>query len=242
MLEELLIDQRLNAGARDLLMTGLALKQKQPISAERAIAKRLNRLLTFDSRVPEDGRAIAFIGPRSCGRTTLIAKLAVCLRESFALSVGMISSDAERGGEGFHLGTFASLAGLPCVALPKQATRYTVERATEQLKDSELVLIDVPTGQERSLLANCDAERMLVLSANMGQDAIVEAALRYPEAESARLAITHVDRCGYSGPLVEALLEAAKPLGFFGLGPRVPQDAEPATARRLARMLTRTLQ
>lgn len=240
MLEELLIDQRLNAGARDLLMTGVQ-RQDLSLSAEKVVAKRLNRLLTFDSRIPEDGRALAFVGPRSSGRTTLIAKLAMRLRETYALSVGLISSDMSRGGEGFHLATFASLAGMPCKTLPRKATRYTVERAIEELRDCELVLIDTVCGEERELLANIDASEVLVLSANAGQEAIVETAL-HSYSTVARLAITHVDRCGYSGPLVQALLEVARPLAFFGIGQRVPQDIEPATARRLARMLTRTLQ
>ena len=60
--------------------------------------------------------------------------------------------------------------------------------------------------------------------------------------EPQRLVVTQLDRCGYSGPLVQGLLEVAKPVAFFGIGERVPQDVEPAAARRLARMLTRTLQ
>src|SRR5690606_16226711 len=98
------------------------------------------------------------------------------------------------------------------------------------------------SGEEEKMLAEIDCERLLVVSAQSDADCFVETALRYPGSASAKLVVTHLDRCGYSGPLVQGLLEAAKPLSFFGIGQRVPDHIEPAAARRLARMLTRTLQ
>jgi len=241
MIEELLTDQRMNAGAIGLLTSGIE-AERSAIPAEKIISKRLSRLLKFDSRLPEKQKALALVGPVGAGKTTTIAKLAIQIRETFALNVGLLCTDIFRGGEGFHLQTFSTLAGLPCFALPREGGRAAYEEGLSSLSQCELVLVDTVGQAKADCLEGIDCERVLTVSAQWTQDEIVEVAARYDAYGVRRLAVTHLDRCGYSGPLVQGLLEVAKPLAFFGVGERVPNDVEPAAARRLARMLTRTLQ
>lgn len=241
MLEELLIDQRLNPGAIGLLMSGIE-AERRALPAEKIISRRLSRLLKFDSRLPENQKALALVGPVGVGKTTTIAKLAMQIRESFALNVGLISADIHRGGEGFHLHTFSMLAGLPSFVMPRFGGKDAYQDGLKALADCELVLIDTVGDSNAASLDGIECERLLTVSAHWTQDEIVHTAARYNSFGFERMVITNIDRCGYSGPLVQGLLEVAKPLAFFGIGERVPNDIEPAAARRLARMLTRTLQ
>ena len=241
MLEELLIDQRLNPGAIGLLMSGIE-RERAALPAEKVISRRLSRLLKFDSRLPEQTKALALVGPVGVGKTTTIAKLAMQIRETFALNVGLIAADIYRGGEGFHLHTFSMLAGLPCFVLPRAGGADAYRQGLAALSNCDLVLIDTVGNSEAASLEGIECERLLTLSAQWTQDELVHTAARYACYGAERLVITNLDRCGYSGPLVQGLLEVAKPMAFFGVGERVPNDIEPAAARRLARMLTRTLQ
>ncbi|MFM1847434.1 MAG: hypothetical protein RL417_908, partial [Pseudomonadota bacterium] len=50
------------------------------------------------------------------------------------------------------------------------------------------------------------------------------------------------DESGYIGPVVNTLIGLEKPVAFFTTGQRVPEDIEPASARRLAWMLRRPVQ
>ncbi|MBN8550643.1 MAG: hypothetical protein J0M12_15110 [Deltaproteobacteria bacterium] len=241
MLEELLIDQRLNAGAIGLLLSGVE-RERAALPVEKVVSRRLSRLFKFDSRLAENTKAIALVGPAGVGKTTTIAKLAMQIRETFALNVGLIATDIHRGGQGFHLHTFATLAGLPCFELPRFGGAQAYQEGLQSLAACDLVLIDTVGDSDASSLEGIECERLLTLAAHWSHDELVHTALRYSAFEASRLVITNIDRCGYSGPLVQGLLEVAKPMAFFGLGERVPNDIEPAAARRLARMLTRTLQ
>lgn len=236
MLEELLIGQRLNAGARGLILSGLQ-EDSERTSTERLLSRRLSRLLTFDSRLPESGKFLAFVGPSGSGKSCAVAKLAIRIRETFALNVGLVGIESAWSGRKFHLQTFAQLAGMPFEAC--QANE-NAEEAIARLSGCDLILADVATGMEQSI-QHLEGERLLVMPAYLSQDEIARCAADYPDAQNGRVFVTHLDSCGYTGPLVQGLLEIARTIAFFSTGQRIPQDVEPATARRLAKMLTRKL-
>lgn len=235
MLEELLIEQRLNAGARDLLMSQQG-KESKHVSAEKLLSRRIAKLLRFDSRIPSEGVPMIFMGPAGSGKTVSVAKLAIRIRESLAVNVGLVSVEADTRNSAFHLATFANLSGFPFVGA--SGGRCALAEAVRKLDSCEVVLVDVAPGAERRL-GEIDSERLLVLPATLSQESLVGTAFNYERFGVQRLVASHLDCCGYSGPLLEAFLEIAKPLAFFGTGTRVPHDIEPAAARRIARMLTR---
>ena len=243
MIEELLIDQRLNPGAVGLLMNGISSDSAADVSVEKLVSRRLARLISFDSRLPVNNSALALIGPSSAGKSTSLAKLALRIRETFALRVGIISVDAFKTNTNFHMHTFAMLTGMPCYALPNNGNEpenKDISEAINALSDCEIILID--TVESAAGLEGIECQKMLTLPAHLSAEDLRSCCNKYSALNYERLMLTHLDKCGYAGPLVESLLEHGKPLAFFGTGTRVPVDIEPAAARRLARMLTRTIQ
>ena len=213
---------------------------------ERALVEALSKAITFQSRLSPSQRVVALIGPRGAGKTTSIAKLAARTRLVFNARVGLISADACRVGAGVHLKTYASLMRLPFQIASKGAE---LRMAIEALPDCDLIFVDTAGCSAREVgrlkelrhTLNCGIalQRLLVISA-CGSDAdLQDVAAAYESVEYDRLLLSKIDETSFVGPALNTILQTAKPLSFLTMGRRVPEDIEPATARRFGLMLTR---
>lgn len=244
MLQELLINQKVNPKLISRMLNGLTYEAERSMTAEILLAAKLSNLITFDARICCKKKILAFVGPRGAGKSTAIAKLATRLRETFQLKIGLLSCEASRLGDGFHLKTFAELMGLPYACNTDSSfidESAGIDRAIAKLADCEVVLLDTNGKPAIPQIVNASIETIMVLPAPWRSEELILTAKRYQNTGYTRLLISKLDKCGFAGPLTEALLEISKPLAFFSFGPRVPQDLEPASARRLANMLTQIL-
>lgn len=244
MLQDLLAGQRLHPKVIARMMCGVSYEEECSKPAERLVANRLGDLLRFDARISAKRRILEFVGPNGAGKTTLIAKLAARLKEAFNLNVALVGVESHRLANGFHLGTFGSLTGIPFHEVERadyQRGSTAYRRILTSCDCADVVLIDSDGKTSVPDVRREETEGIMVLPAPWKSEELVEAVRRYESTGFARLAISKLDCCGFAGPLIEALVGLEKPLGFFTCGPRVPQDLEPASARRLARMLTQIL-
>jgi len=221
--------------------------------SERALAHELEKVIEFDVRLPLERRVIGFFGATGVGKTTTIAKLAAQLQRVCRLKVGLVCADTYRVGASFQLKAYASLLGAPfrCLAAGVKHGRDLGD-AVNDLAHCDVVLVDFPGVSARdteridSLARLCaetePLERLLVLSAPGNTPDLTRVARAFAPLEIGRVVVTKLDESGYVGPVINTVAALEKPVAFFTTGQRVPEDIEPASARRLAWLLRRPVQ
>ncbi len=226
--------------------------RNKPARADLVLSEVLASVLQFDPVLPKQAKAVAFIGATGVGKTTTIAKLAARLQRAFGLRIGLISIDNYRIGAGFQLQTYGSLLTIPCEVLdPAKAHAESLRKILVGMRALDLILIDTPgcSPRDRSKLAELSGllkgikgiERMLVLPAPTHEVDLFSTAKAFAPLGYSRTIITKLDESGYIGPVINVATRLGFPLSFFTTGQRVPEDIEPANARRLGWMLTHTV-
>ncbi len=219
---------------------------------DKLIGDSLQNILHFDPSLPAAQRVVALLGAPGVGKTTTIAKLAARLQEAFGLRIGLIAADSFKVGAGFHLQTYASLMNLPFKLL--NPTRPFVEELRKALRAFEaldLILVDTPGCGAReterlgdlaqNLSTFTEMERLLVVPAPSNDIDLFASARAFEACRYTRMILSKVDESAYIGPAINTAMKCAKSFAFFTTGQRVPEDIEPASARRLGWMLTRTI-
>lgn len=216
------------------------------------LTKALSKVIPIDARLPFKNKFVAFIGSTGVGKTTTIAKLAARMHMAFDMKIGLISADYYRVGASYQLQTYANLMKLPYKSIDNaRDIKAELEKCIEAFSSYDLVLIDAagfsPNESERldelSDLFNCKypIERMLVLPAPGNAFDLERSVKKYSHVGYDRVVISKVDESGFAGPALNAVRSSGKPLAFLTNGQRVPEDIEPASHKRLARLLQRTL-
>ncbi|MCO6430360.1 MAG: hypothetical protein J5J00_05815 [Deltaproteobacteria bacterium] len=224
----------------------------RPKKITTALSAGLSKAFQLDPRLPGRSRAVAFLGATGVGKTTTIAKLAARMRMAFDINIALVSADCYRVGAGFHLQSYASLIKIPFRALdPRFSISSQLMTALAEFEGYDLILIDTagfsPRNQEhmRQLAKDFDGfpdiERILVLPAPSNNRDLYAAVDGFGQVGIDRTVITKIDETGYLGPALNSAYRCGKPLAFLTTGQRVPEDIEPASYKRLAWMLKRTL-
>jgi flagellar biosynthesis protein FlhF len=192
------------------------------------------------------------VGPPGVGKTTTIAKLTARLQVALGIRVGLVAADTYRIGTDFHLGAFARLLGVPLATLDPSITfDRRIPEAVSRLEESDLIFVDTPGVVPHDsvqfdyltqLLSACtESEKLLIFSAPTNEFDLGACAQAYCRLECSRAIITKIDESGFLGPVLNAVHGSELPLAFLAMGRRVPEDVEPASARRLAWMLMRRM-
>ncbi len=252
-IENIFISQGLDAGLRQKLLAHSdtrLLSQGEPL--DKIIGDSLMHLAHFDPTLPRTQRVVALVGAPGVGKTTTIAKLAAQMHAAFHLRIGLIAADSFKVGAGFHLQTYASIMHMPFKLLdPKRPFVDELRKALQAFSSLDLVFVDTPgcgvregarIGElARNLEPFGEIERMLVLPAPSNDVDLCAVARAHEPLKYQRLVLSKVDESAYIGPAINTALKVGKAFAFFTTGQRVPEDIEPASARRLGWMLTRTI-
>jgi flagellar biosynthesis protein FlhF len=196
---------------------------------------------------PGERRIVALVGPTGVGKTTTIAKLAANYRLREKCKVGLITVDTYRIAAVEQLRTYADIIDLPMevVSTPKE-----MRLAIDKFRDMELILIDtagrsprdeVKIHELKSFLADAQVDEVhLVLSTVASTRTLRETAERFRVVGTTSLLLTKVDEASVLGPVFELLRSTGLPVSYVTNGQNVPDDIEPARARRLAKMILPT--
>lgn len=243
-LEELLDKQGIN---HTVISEILALAEHEG-GDEHSASLGLSKVLSFDPRLPIKQNVIALVGPTGVGKTTTIAKLAARIRAAFDYEIALVSADHYRVGAGYHLKTYADLLNLPFTQIRRIEDLDAIQ---QKFAHYDLILVDTPGYSPRdvnkinelgtALSDRTWIEKILTLPAPGNEYDLKAAANAFTKTAYERIIISKLDESGFIGPVVNTAAYLKKPIAFLTTGQRVPEDIEPASARRLGWMMTRVI-
>lgn len=198
------------------------------------------------ARIPQpavatsEARRIALVGPLGGGKTSVAAKLAYQLGLDKGVAPLVLSLDNIKIGASDQLSRLCRLLGVAFQAIENPGELRFV---LEENEHRRLVLIDTPglhSGDPHLAgdLAACMAgtvpiERHLVLPAPARSDTM-ETWLGQAEALSiGHLLFTRIDETELYGPMWSLAAARRLPLSWLSIGPRIPEDLEPANVSHL---------
>jgi flagellar biosynthesis protein FlhF len=193
--------------------------------------------------IPGKLKAVALVGPTGVGKTTTIAKLAAYFSLVEGKRVGLLTVDTYRIAAVEQLKTYGHIIDIPIAVAYSQAE---ILPAVQKFRDYDLLLIDtagrshknlMQVGELRSLLEQAKCEVHLVLSAQMKEKDMLEAAERFATAHVERLIFSKLDETSSYGTLLNVADQAGIPLSYLTTGQKVPEDIEVAEGGRLASLL-----
>jgi flagellar biosynthesis protein FlhF len=223
--------------AREIVsaLPGRARRDASLDSLRTALAGRLSSLAA-----PDEGFAPVevFVGPPGSGKTTTIAKIAAQARARRGELLGLVAADGFRIGAIEQLRSYAEIIG----------SSFQIAHTSDDLRHAlrggpSPVLVDT-AGRSRDDDSAREVLRMLGVSRAvrthlvLAADTPVASAKRvfaaYGEARPTRVVLTKLDEAESISPLVGLLREWKLPISYLGIGQRVPEDLNRATAQLLA--------
>lgn len=189
-------------------------------------------------------RIVALVGPTGVGKTTTIAKLAAHYTVGRKVKIALVTIDTFRVGAVEQLKTYSRIMGLP---LEVASTPKELEKALAAHTDKDLILIDTVGRSPKDKDTIESLRKMLDSSFSIETHLCVAATTRERELRGIvesfgalplnRLLFTKLDESSSFGSIINLHVENKLPLSYFTRGQRVPEDIEPATARKVAELI-----
>ena len=202
------------------------------------LAERIASTVRIDyERQVKPRHFVVFIGPTGSGKTTTLAKAAYLYSRNDR-SVGIITLDTYRTGAFEQIQAFGNALSIPVISagaedeLIKAADRFSwkdhvfIDTMGISPKDKELKV------RLRGMLSMLDRDRtdfVLVISASMKEEDVMEQYAAYSDFSPSTIAITKLDETETIGNILSFADKADLPLLFFTTGQKVPDDIEKAS-------------
>lgn len=200
--------------------------------------------ITLDGSLP---KVVFFIGPTGVGKTTTIAKIASKFTLEEKKKVAMLTADTYRIAATEQLHTYADILNVPFKVI---YTPEEIEKAVEEYKDYDLILVDTAghSHQNEQQLADIrkfldtvsdedKKEIFLVLSATTKYKDLLSIADSYKEVEGFKLIFTKLDETTCFGNILNLKLYTDADLSYLTCGQNVPDDIEKLDAQRIVKQL-----
>lgn len=194
----------------------------------------------------EQGGVFALVGATGVGKTTTAAKLAAhCARVHGPNSVGLITLDTYRVAAHEQLRAFGRMLG---VVAHLAHDRAALQDLLGLLGNKRMVLIDT-TGiapkdpRKRDMMDLLDlpgVNRLLVLNAGSHGDTMDEVLTSFKTRGVQQAILSKIDEAAKLGPALDAIIRHQLVLRGVCNGQRVPEDWEPADAKKLVRASMRS--
>jgi flagellar biosynthesis GTPase FlhF len=180
-------------------------------------------------------KVVMLVGPTGVGKTTTIAKIAAVLNLQKDLRVGLVSLDNYRIAAPEQLKTYADIMGISFhLAFTPDEYRRLVNRQRYQ----DVLLVDTAgrsplnpryIEELRDLLVKCPPDEVhLVLSATMGLLDIRAVVEKFAPLKYTHINITKLDESPHPGGIYNITRQSQKPVRYFTIGQRVPEDIREA--------------
>lgn len=186
-------------------------------------------------------RVHLFLGPAGSGKTTAMVKMAAHLVVHEKKKVALLTTDAFKVGAADQMRIYAQILNVPFAILRDTADW---EKIMRYLPNVDCVLVDMPGWNLRST-EEIDRLRKLMppgllnprihltLSATAKDSDLVETGRRFSVIGFDDVIFTGLDGSVQHGTIYNFCARFGVPLLAFSIGPRVPEDFEPATKERV---------
>ncbi len=195
-------------------------------------------------RLARKGYVIALVGPTGVGKTTTVAKLASIAKLVRGENVALITADTYRIGAIDQLKAFADIASIPLSVV------YTPDEmiaAIRKFSNYDTIYIDTVGRSQRQADKLVELGRFidaadpnevhLVLSANFSVNTVRDVYKKFKAMKPNRILITKTDEAVSLGMVLSLSRDSRLPFSFITDGQSVPDDIEPASGNKLARMI-----
>jgi flagellar biosynthesis protein FlhF len=192
---------------------------------------------------------IAFVGPTGVGKTTTLAKLATRAKLIDCKNVAIISADTFRIAAVEQLKTFANIAEIPFKVV---YSSEDIKNAISEFSAMDHIFIDTTGRSQKDAESLKDIKNMLssvepgevhlVLSVTTKYKDILDILEKFKGLFINRLIFTKLDETTTLGAIFNVVEKIRKPISYVTYGQNVPDDFEPADARKLAKMILRRSQ
>lgn len=218
-----------------------------------ALEERLTAMIpvvSLDDLVSSRRPRIVFLaGPSGVGKTTTLAKIATLASRDEKMKIAFITIDTMRVAAAEQLKSYADLISADIEIVMSEDDFVS---AVNKQADKDLILVDTPGKNPCSPSALSDftaylkrlgaakqpsAAVLLVLSAATKLADLMRYTACYQTLNPAGIIFTKIDETNTYGSILPVLTASKLPMVFLTCGPEVPEDIEPASARRMARRI-----
>ncbi len=228
--------QLLDAGfspqfARDLLADlPPEFDASQAMAWVKGAADRSLYTIGAEADIVDRGGIYALVGPTGVGKTTTTAKLAArCVLKHGPSKVALITTDGYRIGAHEQLRIYGRILGVS-VYLVKDAQE--LRQTLAELQHKHMVLIDTMGMSQKDklvpeltdMLAGCNVQRLLLLSATSRGDTMDDVVRAYAGADMAGCILTKVDEAASLATSLDVIMRHGLALHYVSNGQRVPED------------------
>lgn len=191
------------------------------------------------------GKTVSILlGPTGSGKTTTLVKMAVMTKISYNSNVLIVSADTYKVGGSEQLQTFASIAGIPYIAV---YSPNELKGLLSKESSYDYIFIDTvgvsPRIKEHydnldDMVKNSKPDNIFLVQSATSSTNNFKFVLRYFLKFGINgLILTKVDEVDSIAPLVGYLTSIDLPLAYITNGQRIPQDIELASKSFLSKIL-----
>lgn len=230
------IRQMLDSGfspqfARDLLADlPQEFDQSQAMAWVKGAADHSLITISSEGDIVDRGGIYALVGPTGVGKTTTTAKLAArCVLRHGPSKVALVTTDGYRIGAHEQLRIYGRILGVS-VHLVKDATE--LRQTLRELQNKHMVLVDTMGMSQKDklvpeltdMLAGCDVQRLLLLSATSRGDTLDDVVRAYQGEQLAGCILTKIDEAASLATPLDVIMRHGLKLHYVSNGQRVPED------------------
>lgn len=186
-----------------------------------------------------------FVGPSGSGKTSSLIKMATDLILNHRKRVALITTDSSKVGASEQMKIFSQILNVPFLAM-RSAQNWA--QVIPHLDQIDHVLVDYSGLNLRTQDELAQLKQMsppvyrsirthLVLSAMSKDSDILDCVKRYENFGFNDVIFTSLDEASMHGNIYNFVRKIPTPLFAFGIGPKLPEDFERATAERIVDLI-----